>query len=301
MKTRSVRSIAIVLAAVLLLLCSCVTKRPYGEEQYFQGLGVDGDFVVTVNADLLDVHDYVDTDDSGVSYVTDRMTRLSFALRDKNPSSEVIQPGYDGYDFYGAVEGDYSKTLIQGGLKLGSSFTSVKDSGTQLTVFTDPVSGIQAAIPMNGIILFSSTDVLDTYKETFSATRTRYISDEDAARLASSQVGIYVSKPTTMLDLGLDIDKDALGNIDSVLLVMDDETVSIEFRLKSEKLADSFSILIKGGYVGNLRRNGIKPDMDKLRQMFVQELDKVRVQGMELTEEQKKSITDIITSLLDIL
>ena len=291
----------LVLLAVVLLLCSCVTKMPYGDEQYFQGLGLDGEFVITVNADLFDVDSFISTDDAAVNYIKDRMTRLSLALSDNGLSESAVVSDFSTYDFYGAIEGDFSKSLINSALSLSSAFSSSKDESTKLKFYVDNQSGLEAAIPTKGIILFSSSDVVENYQRTFVKDREKHISDEDAAKLASSQVGIYVSNPRTMIDLGLDITESSLSNIDSVLLVMDDDTISIDFRLKSEDLASSFSILVKAGYVGNLRRKGEKADVAKLKQMFTQELDTVHVNGLPLSEDQKNSIDEVISSLLSVL
>ena len=286
---------------LLVLLCSCVTKMPYGDEQYFQGLGLDGQFVITVNGDLIDKDQYIQSDDAGVNYIKDRMTRLSIALNDNGTPTEAVTTDFSKYDYYGAIEGNFSKTLINGALGLNSLFSSEKDSKSGLKFFIDNSSGIQAAVPQKGIILFSSTDVVSNYNQTFVKDRTKLISDEYAAQLASSQIGIYVSNPRTMIDLGLDLSESALANIDTVLMVMDDDIVSIDFKLKSQDLADSFSILIKAGYVGNLRKKGEKPDIAELQKMFTQELDTVSVNGMKLPQEQKDAVTEVITSLLSIL
>ncbi len=286
---------------LLVLLCSCVTKMPYGDEQYFQGLGLDGQFVITVNGDLIDKDQYIQSDDTGVNYIKDRMTRLSIALNDNGATTEAVTTDFSKYDYYGAIEGNFSKTLINGALGLNSLFKSEKDSKTGLKFFVDNTSGIQAAVPQKGIILFSSTDVVSNYNQTFVKGRTKLISDEYASKLAASQIGIYVSNPRTMIDLGLDLSESALSNIDNVLIVMDDDIVSIDFKLKSQDLADSFSILIKAGYVGNLRKKGEKPDIAELQKMFTQELDTVSVNGMKLPQEQKDAVTEVITSLLSIL
>ena len=286
---------------LLVLLCSCVTKMPYGDEQYFQGLGLDGQFVITVNGDLIDKDQYIQSDDAGVNYIKDRMTRLSIALNDNGAPTEAVTTDFSKYDYYGAIEGNFSKTLINGALGLNSLFSSEKDSKSGLKFFIDNSSGIQAAVPQKGIILFSSTDVVSNYNQTFVKDRTKLISDEYATKLASSQIGIYVSNPRTMIDLGLDLSESALANIDTVLMVMDDDIVSIDFKLKSQDLADSFSILIKAGYVGNLRKKGEKPDIAELQKMFTQELDTVSVNGMKLPQEQKDAVTEVITSLLSIL
>ncbi len=299
MNKTAIRSISLVLLAVVLLMCSCVTKMPYGDEQYFQGLGLDGEFVITVNAELIDPDQYIQSDDAGVNYIKNRMTRLSIALYDNGTTS--VADDFSTYDFYGAIEGNISKTLVNSALSMNSRFNASKDEDSKLKFFVDTQSGMEAAVPTKGIILFSSTDVVSNFNRTFVQSRQKLISDEQAAKLASSQIGIYVSNPKTMIDLGLDISQASLANIETVLMVMDDDVISIDFKLKSQELADSFSILIKAGYVGNLRKNGEKADVAKLKQMFTQELDKVYVNGIKLPQEQKDAINEVITSLLSIL
>ena len=294
----TVRFLFPALLALVLFLSSCATRRPYGDEQYFQGLGLDGEFVVTVNAELLDVDGVVESGDPGVDFITGRMSRLSIALYDSDGTAGPVTEDFSGFDYYGAIEGDFSKSLVNSALSLSSVFSSQKDKASGLRFFTDNESGLQVAVPAKGIILFSTTDVVENRNRTYTEGRTKRISDEDAARLAASQVGVYVSNPRTMIDLGFELNETALSNIESILMVMDDDIISAEFRLKSEDLADSFSVLIKAGYVGNLRREGIKVDVSKLREMFSQELDKVFVNDMPLTPEQKDSILQALTSIL---
>ena len=297
---RTVRFISLTLL-LLFLLSSCVTRSPIGDEQYFQGLGLDGEFVITINAQLLDVDQFIQSDDTAVNYITERMTRLSIALYDSKGTAGPVTEDFSEFDYYGAVEGDFSKTLVNSALSVSSAFTSSKDKGTKLRFFIDTQSGLEAAVPANGIILFSTTDVVENYTQTYTEGRAAHISDEDAAKLAASQVGVYVSNPRTMIDLGFDINEVALSNIDSILMVMDDDTISAEFRLKSDDLADSFSILIKAGYIGNLRREGKKVNVSELKEMFTQELSTVNVNGMKLSEEQKDSILQVVTSILEAL
>ena len=297
---RTVRFIFLTLL-LLFLLSSCVTRSPIGDEQYFQGLGLDGEFVITINAQLLDVDQFIQSDDTAVNYITERMTRLSIALYDSKGNAGPVTEDFSEFDYYGAVEGDFSKTLVNSALSVSSAFTSSKDKGTKLRFFIDTQSGLEAAVPANGIILFSTTDVVENFSQTYTEGRAAHISDEDAAKLAASQVGVYVSNPRTMIDLGFDINEVALSNIDSILMVMDDDTISAEFRLKSDDLADSFSILIKAGYIGNLRREGKKVNVSELKEMFTQELSTVNVNGMKLSEEQKDSILQVVSSILEAL
>ena len=300
MKRSAVRPALIALSCIL-LLASCVTKSPIGDQEYFQGLGLDGEFVITVNADLLDVSEMVSSEDASVKYILERMDRLSIALKDRRTDIPSVTTDFSEFDYYGAIEGDFSKNLINGALSVSTAFSSSKDKKSKLKFYIDNQSGLEAAVPANGIILFSTTDVVENYNSTYTPGREKHISDEDALKLATSQIGVYVSNPRTMIELGFDITEQSLENIDSILLVMNDDVISVDFRLKSEDLADSFSILIKAGYVGNLRREGQKADVAALKEMFTQELSTVSVNGMPLTEEQKTSINEVISSLLNIL
>ena len=300
MKRNAVRSVLLAIVCVL-LLASCVTKNPIGDQEYFQGLGLDGEFVITVNADLLDVSEYIESDDAAVSYITERMSRLSLALVDRRTDVPPVTSEFTEFDYYGAIEGDFSKKLVSGALNLSSLFTRSKDGKTKLKFYVDNESGLEVAVPADGIILFSNTDVVENYNQTYTEGRTTYISDEDALKLSASQIGIYVANPRTMINLGFEITEQSLENMDSILLVMDDDKITVDFRIKSEELASSFSVLIKASYVGNLRREGVKVNVSELKEMFTQELSTVSVNGMPLTEEQKASINEVIHSLLDIL
>ena len=300
MKRNAVRSVFLTIVCVL-LLASCVTKNPIGDQEYFQGLGLDGEFVITVNADLLDVSEYVESEDAAVSYITERMSRLSLALVDRRSDIPPVTSEFTEFDYYGAIEGDFSKKLVSGALNLSSLFTRSKDGKTKLKFYVDNESGLEVAIPADGIILFSNTDVVENYNQTYTEGRTTYISDEDALKLSASQIGIYVANPRTMIDLGFEITEQSLENMDSILLVMDDDRITVDFRIKSEELASSFSVLIKASYVGNLRREGVKVNVSELKEMFTQELATVSVNGMPLTEDQKASINEVVHSLLDIL
>ena len=300
MKRNAVRSVFLAIVCVL-LLASCVTKNPIGDQEYFQGLGLDGEFVITANADLLDVSEYVESEDAAVTYITERMSRLSLALRDRRTDIPPVTTEFTEFDFYGAIEGDFSKKLVNGALSLSSLFSSSKDSKTKLKFYVDNESGLEVAVPADGIILFSNTDVVENYNQTYTEGRTTYISEEDALKLSASQIGIYVANPRTMIDLGFEITEQSLENMDSILLVMDDDKITVDFRIKSEELASSFSVLIKANYVGNLRREGVKVNVSELKEMFTQELSTVSVNGMPLTEDQKASINEVVHSLLDIL
>lgn len=279
------KKLLLLLLASVLLLTSCVTRSPFKSEHYFQAMGLDGQFVFTVNAQLLDISQFVQTDDSAISYIADRMDRLSISMDEDN-------------HFYGAIEGRYPKTIVNTALNFSKSATKIRDSETGLKYYKLEGSSVEASMPSSGIILFSNDSVVENYISTVKE-RTKMISDEDAAKLASSQLGFYVANPKTMIDMGFDIPQSALSNISNVLLVMDNDTVSIDFTLKTEELAKSFSVIIKAGYVARLKKEGQSVNISELKNMFTEELEKVSVNDMKLNEQQLSAIEAMIFSLLD--
>lgn len=294
-------SILIALASFVLVLASCAHTMPFKDRMYIQSFGTDGQLVLTVNAQSFDVEEFASendvTLDSQVQYIADRMTRLSIVLFDRTGEYRDYPANYGALDFDGAIEGNYSRALLNTALKLGGALTAEKgESG--LRFFTDEQSGIQAAVPKNGVILFSSSDIEANYEKAFGSDKV--ISDEKAQKLASSMFGIYVSNPKTMLDIGLDVPQSALENIEYILIMMDTETLSVEFKLKSESLAKSFSVIVKASYVGDLRRAGLPIDLEQLKSQFVQELDMVYIRDLGLTDQQRDAVKAVALQLLDV-
>ncbi len=301
MKTAKVHPLGFLLilgVCILALVPSCAHKSPLKDKMFIQSYGMDGQFVITVDATKLNLGEYVDTSSSDVDYVAQRMSRLSIVLFDKTGEYLDYPADLSVYDFDGAIEGDYSKTLLSAALKMSNLFTPEKgESGLKL--FVDETSGLQVAIPSNGIILFSSDSVEESYQSTFKSSE-KLISDDQAQKLASCEIGIYVSNPKTLIDLGLDVPRSSLENIEYILLMLNADTFSIDFKLKNEELAKSFSIIIKGSYVGQLRRAGETIDFEQLKEQFVQEFDMVSVKNLGLTQEQNEAIKNTITGLLEV-
>ena len=301
-------SFLIVMASFVLVLASCAHTTPFKDRMYIQSFGTDGQLVLTVNAQCFDVEGFASENevalDSQVQYIADRMTRLSLVLFDRSGEYNDYPADYRTLDFDGAIEGDYSKALLNAALKLGGALTEQK-SEIGLRFFTDEQSGIQAAVPKNGVILFSSSDVEANYEKAFGAGASgngpdKVISDEKAQKLASSMFGVYVSNPKTMLDIGLDVPKSSLENIEYILIMIDTETLSVDFKLKSESLAKSFSVIVKASYVGDLRREGLAIDFEQLKSQFVQELDMVYIRDLGLTDQQRDAVKAVALQLLDV-
>lgn len=293
-------SILAAIVSSVLVLVSCAHTTPFKDRMYIQSYGSDGQLVITMNAKALDV-DAIASEggialDSQVEYVTDRMSRLSIVLFDRTGEYSDYPADYTVLDFDGAIEGDYSRFLLNAALKLGGALVEEKgESG--LRFFNDEGTGLQAAVPRNGVILFSSSDVEANYERTFGPSE-KLISDDKAQKLASSMFGFYASNPKTMLDVGLDVPQSALENIEYILVMIDGETMSVDFKLKSESLAKSFSIIVRAAYVGDLRREGLPIDFEQLKGQFSQELDMVFIKDLGLTEQQRDAIKNVVLQLL---
>lgn len=293
----------LMLAAIVssvLVLASCVHTTPFKDRMYIQSFGTDGQIVVTMNALDLDfgtiASDEGLTLDSQTRYVTERMTRLSLVLFDRTGEYEGYPADLSTFDFDGAVEGDFSRFIVNAALGLSGALDNEK-RGSGLRLFSDSSSGLQVAVPRNGVILFSSNDVEANYEKAF-ASSDKVISDEKAQKLASCLFGVYVSNPRTMLDIGLDVPQSALENIDYILVMVDGETMSVDFKLKSESLAKSFSVIVKASYVGDLRREGLPIDFEKLKNQFCQELDMVYIKDLGMTVEQRDAVKTVVLQLL---
>lgn len=129
MKTDKIHPIGILCVlfiCIMMFMSSCATRSPLKDKMFLQTYGMDGQFVITVDASKLDLSEYVDTADSSVSYITNRMSRLSIVLFDKTEQYLEYPADLSTYDYDGAIEGNYSKTLINTALKVSGLFTQQK-------------------------------------------------------------------------------------------------------------------------------------------------------------------------------
>lgn len=302
--TRNIRSIFLLLILAVVFLCvSCVHTTPLKDRMYIQSFGTDGQFVITVDSSRFNFEELANDAgiemSSSISYLTDKMTRFSIVLFDKSGQYLSYPADFSTMDFEGSIEGDYSKTVLNTVLKTVDTFEKAKGS-SGLKYFVDTQTGLEISIPSNGIILFSSSDVENNYNLALK-TSDKVISDEIAQKLSSCAIGIYVSNPKTMLDVGLDIPQSSLENIEYVLMTIDEDILSCEFKLKNDSLAKSFSVLIKASYVGDLRREGLPIDIKMLKEQFVQEFDLVYIKDLNLSDKQQKAIKAVALQLLDLL
>ena len=152
---------------VLLILTSCTHTHEFKDGYYFQAMGEDSEIVVTVDTQkarevrptLLGVND------SLLSSILDKSSRISVSLSKDEYKEDDPYPAYiASMNISGAIEGDYSKFIINTGLGFSKDFSKVKEDGVKY--YTNSENTIELGSPTSGVILFSN----DSYKELYDTT-----------------------------------------------------------------------------------------------------------------------------------
>ncbi len=294
-----------------MLLCTgCVHRSPFVtlEETYFQAMGDPAEFVLTVDMEKAQPF-YADATGSlqGVAAdMLEKADRVSVALHRQEPETEeaALQLPYpadlSSFDLYGGIEGDYSKFIINTALMYAKDFTTLYEGDVKY--FKSKDGGFSLGMPKNGLILFSSDDWSSVYQKTW-ANRQLRIPVDMAARMEGSMMGIYVASPRTMISLGFDIPLTVILQMEEALFLVsydenDKPVLDASLRMKSAKLANSLSMLLRSQYVAQLRRDGTPFNMSELKDLFITNEDSFIINSMPLTTSQLESITVSFNSLL---
>ncbi len=312
MHAKSLRFITLCLFVPMtfLMLTGCVHKSPFVgiEETYFQAMGNPSEFVFTVDMEQGKgmFSESLGNLEGVAAELVDRAQRVSVAMTKDFPQDEesLLALPYPAdlseFSAYGAVEGDYSKFIINTALMYARDFTTRKDGN--VTYFTAKDDSISVGMAKNGLLIFSTDDWLDAYASTWK-NRELKIPAELSARMEEAIIGIYVADPKTMVNLGFDFPLTVVLQMEEAMfLISEDEAgkpmLDASVRMKNDKLANSLSILIKSQYVAQLRRDGVKFSIADLKPMLVNDGAYFFINRMPLTTEQVASITDSYTSIM---
>lgn len=244
---------ALFTVVLIFLLTSCAHLSSFLEnDPYLSSFGEDGDFVFSQSVEINDFEKF------NVVF-----TRLS--------------GGYDPLsgDFYGALEGSFSRQKIKLALNASPSFEK-----TGKGVWTSDEYSIQITVPANGIILFSSSDVMKFYNETF-ANRKTLISPDISYLLVNCDFGMYVKNPKVLPDIGYDLSNEAIESFDYILTTANDSLADFEFSMKSDSFAESLLKLLKTAIVSDYRRKGLKVDTNYLNTIIFKEENVVFLKNQE--------------------
>ena len=275
---------------VLLILTSCTHTHEFKDGYYFQAMGEDSEIVVTVDTQkarevrptLLGVND------SLLSSILDKSSRISVSLsKDEYKEDDPYPDDIASMNISGAIEGDYSKFIINTGLGFSKDFSKVKEDGVKY--YTNSENSIELGSPTSGVILFSN----DSYKELYDTTiknRVIKISDEKAALIGESVMGLYVRSPQTMIALGFEIPLSVIVQMsDAVIYVVEKDSVFYlyaDLTMKSSSLAKTLNTLLRNQVVAEIKRQGEKPDFKVLGQQYYTQDDKVLIRDRVMNEAE---------------
>lgn len=276
--------------SVLLILTSCTHTHEFKDGYYFQAMGEDSEIIVTVDTQkarevrptLLGVND------SLLSSILDKSSRISVSLsKDEYIEDDPYPADIASMNISGAIEGDYSKFIINTGLGFSKDFSKVKEDGVKY--YTNSENSIELGSPTSGVILFSN----DSYKELYDTTiknRVIKISDEKAALIGESVMGLYVRSPQTMIALGFEIPLSVIVQMsDAVIYVVEKDSVFYlyaDITMKSSSLAKTLNTLLRNQVVAEIKRQGEKPDFKVLGQQYYTQDDKVLIRDRVMNEAE---------------
>lgn len=275
---------------VLLILTSCTHTHEFKDGYYFQAMGEDSEIIVTVDTQkarevrptLLGVND------SLLSSILDKSSRISVSLsKDEYIEDDPYPADIASMNISGAIEGDYSKFIINTGLGFSKDFSKVKEDGVKY--YTNSENSIELGSPTSGVILFSN----ESYKELYDTTiknRVIKISDEKAALIGESVMGLYVRSPQTMIALGFEIPLSVIVQMsDAVIYVVEKDSVFYlyaDITMKSSSLAKTLNTLLRNQVVAEIKRQGEKPDFKVLGQQYYTQDDKVLIRDRVMNEAE---------------
>ena len=280
----------LVVAAITLLLTSCVHKSPFVDEYYFQAMGGESDFVVSVDVDKIKKEDptLIGVNDPLIKELIERSSRISVSLTsDEYPMKDI--------NYSGALEGDFSKFLLNTGMLWSSEFEKVN---VEHEYYTN--GDIQARVAKNGLFLFSNEDYEKLYETTYE-NRVIHISDDIASLIASNVMGLYVKDPKTMFDLGFELPLAVLSKIDYALmyvcLIDGAYYLNTDIYMKETNDSNTLLSLIRNAVLAGLKSEGIRPDVKALAKQYKKDKNIVQLRDIVMSDEQVKTFTSTITDL----
>lgn len=283
------------------LFVSCV-HPPIVDEYYFQAMGEPQEIVVTVDTRSPErLPSQFLTQDPSFSQLLARVHRLSVTLYDpdRKESEDGLLDTEDlaRYQFYGAAEGNIPAFLTNSALLWSDDWDKVEE-GT-VRYYRNTYLGLDVFAPKRGLLLFASDDYMKAYHTVYK-NRTTKIPLALADRMANALFGFYIGSPQAMVDVGLAIPKTVLAQTDSIVLVLEEDlenklSLGGIITMKSPKLANSLSILLKSSYISDKRRN--REPLGDLTNLFLLEEASVYINGMEISEEQYAAFSQMFGSL----
>ncbi len=279
-----------------LLFTSCATvfvKRV--PPRPIQLMGEEGSIVITVDADK--ERELVSLAFGGIEELGARSRRISLALRGLD---DVYPLDPATLSMWALIEGDYPSFLVNTALMYVPSLSRREVEGGP-TWFTQKEGPLSLRAVGKDAILLTDGDYEAIYRRYKEGP---VLLDEETTRLMeSASIAVYVLRPKSFFDLGLDLPQSVFEQSETVLLLLENTgdgaySADAVITMQSEKGASTLSQMVRSGYIARLRKEGRAVNIAALREMFLLEGDRVTIQAMELPGEQldvlKSSLVGII-------
>ena len=262
------RKLFLILLSVI-VLSSCVYRSPFSDEPLFAAMGGDGDIVLTIDTKRVREGDFSSLIPQSVIF--DRADRVSVSL------------GEDRY--YGALEGNFGYAIVDAALAWSPEWKQIDDGERY---YRSRRTGMEAAVPVSGALVFSSESYLDAVSSLISSRRT-VIPPATSAMMNASLAALYTRNAEAAVKAGVGITADVADNIDEIVLFFNEGDgallVSGCIDMDSSSSARALLTVLRNEFVKSIRERGERPDFASLSSYYTQDDDLVILSDISIDIE----------------
>ena len=263
----------LLIALTALLLASCVYQSPFKEEALFSSMGGDGDVVVTIDARR--VKEGALSSILPSSVLIDRSDRISVSI---------------GRSVYGALEGNFGYAIVDAALAWSPDWKLMDEDDRY---YRSRSSGLEAAVPVSGVLLFSSESYRDAQSRLIDDRRA-VISPVTSALMESSLAALYTRSAEAAVGMGIGITEDVADNIDEMVFLFDEKGAGLVLSgwidMDSSSSARALVTVLRNELLKSIRERGERPDFAALSSYYTQDGDKVILAGIDIDAESVRGI-----------
>lgn len=247
------------LASILVLLvitfAGCRHTSPFIEQPYFEALGGEGEVVFTIDVKKAKAVDSIKLFEQesllGFAPLLKRSDRLSISIE----GNEYTQTSSKSF-FSGALEGDFSKFIVNSALLFGSDW--IKNKDYNVPYWDNKTNGLKVYIPENGIILFSQDDMLNHIEKTLT-NRVVVVPENAAISMNKGLAGIYIQSPERLDFLQDFLPVSVIINLETLWASLSKEfgdyTLTGELVTTSPQAARTMAIVLRLTYQNSIKNN----------------------------------------------
>lgn len=216
-----------------------------------------------------------------------RMTLEITPMTDEYPISE--------YDFNAVIEGDFPSFITSVGIRYGMDGKRVNSDGYGYY----EANNLEIGILKPNMVGASSSSYVNLANKI--KAKEEAIDKLTVLKMYDANIAMYAYKPKTIFDLGLGLTQAMVNHFDSILLLVSeaddgDYIMNAVIDCDTTASAKTLGILVRTGYLGNLKKQGVKPDFSVLKLMFETDGEIVSINKMPFSDEQYEQLINSISS-----